>query len=111
MYANADIYLLDDPLSAVDSKVGRHIVEKCIQGVLKRKAVILITHQLQYCDMASEIIILRKGEIEARGRYEDLKDGNWDFKTESSINFDIDQMEEPENVEDIKTHIGFNGST
>ena len=98
MYANADIYLLDDPLSAVDSKVGRHIVEKCIQEVLKTKVIILVTHLLQYCELASEIIVLKKGEIEARGRYEDLRDGNWDFSTESSINFDIDQMEEPENI-------------
>lgn len=42
-----DIYLLDDPLSAVDSHVGQHIFESCIKGTLRGKTIILVTHQLQ----------------------------------------------------------------
>ena len=42
-----DIYLLDDPLSAVDSHVGNHIFNYCIRGALKDKTVIFVTHQLQ----------------------------------------------------------------
>lgn len=35
VYRQADIYLLDDPLSAVDTHVGKHIFEKCVRGFLK----------------------------------------------------------------------------
>ncbi|TFK08994.1 UDP-N-acetylhexosamine pyrophosphorylase-like protein 1 [Platysternon megacephalum] len=47
VYANRDIYLLDDPLSAVDAHVGKYIFEKCIKEALKGKTVVLVTHQLQ----------------------------------------------------------------
>ena len=42
-----DLYLLDDPLSAVDSHVGQHIFESCIKGELSGKTIVLVTHQLQ----------------------------------------------------------------
>lgn len=47
VYSNRDIFLLDDPLSAVDAHVGKHIFEECIKKELKGKSVILVTHQLQ----------------------------------------------------------------
>ena len=57
VYREADIYLLDDPLSAVDAHVGKHLMEDCIVGFLKNKTVILATHQLQYLNMVDNIII------------------------------------------------------
>ncbi|XP_018534344.1 ATP-binding cassette sub-family C member 4 isoform X1 [Lates calcarifer] len=47
VYQEADIYLLDDPLSAVDAEVGKHLFEQCICGLLRNKCRILVTHQLQ----------------------------------------------------------------
>uniref|UniRef100_A0A674DUI3 ATP binding cassette subfamily C member 12 n=1 Tax=Salmo trutta TaxID=8032 RepID=A0A674DUI3_SALTR len=47
VYSNKDIILLDDPLSAVDAHVGKHIFEECIKKTLKGKSIILVTHQLQ----------------------------------------------------------------
>jgi ATP-binding cassette, subfamily C (CFTR/MRP), member 4 len=44
VYSDADIYFLDDPLSAVDPKVARAIFKKCVRGALKDKIVILCTH-------------------------------------------------------------------
>jgi ABC-type multidrug transport system fused ATPase/permease subunit len=48
IYSDADIYLLDDPLSAVDPAVASSIYNECIQNALKDKLVILVTHQLQF---------------------------------------------------------------
>ncbi|OWF39707.1 Multidrug resistance-associated protein 9 [Mizuhopecten yessoensis] len=47
VYSKRDIYLLDDPLSAVDVHVGQHLFHKCIDNVLRDKTVVLVTHQLQ----------------------------------------------------------------
>lgn len=46
IYAQADVYLLDDVLSAVDAHVGEHIFKHCIRGMLRDKAVIMVTHQV-----------------------------------------------------------------
>ena len=48
LYSDADIYLLDDPISAVDSKVAKSIFQKCIRQLAKEKIVILVTHQISY---------------------------------------------------------------
>ena len=48
VYSDAVIYLLDDPLSAVDAHVARFLVEKCLLGILREKTVVLVTHQLQF---------------------------------------------------------------
>lgn len=61
VYRQADIYLLDDPLSAVDTHVGKHLFEQCMRGYLKEKVVILVTHQLQFLQQADQIVILEKG--------------------------------------------------
>lgn len=60
VYFDADIYLLDDPLSAVDSHVGRHLFDNCIMQHLKHKVRILVTHQLQFLKSASQILILKE---------------------------------------------------
>ncbi len=56
VYNNADIYLLDDPLSAVDAHVGEHIFHQCIHGqVLAGKTRLLVTHHLHVlpqCDLS-----------------------------------------------------------
>ncbi|CAG9769762.1 unnamed protein product [Ceutorhynchus assimilis] len=54
VYKQADIYLLDDPLSAVDTHVGKALFEQCITGFLRDKTVVLITHQLQYLKEVEE---------------------------------------------------------
>uniref|UniRef100_A0A671M1F4 ATP-binding cassette sub-family C member 5 n=1 Tax=Sinocyclocheilus anshuiensis TaxID=1608454 RepID=A0A671M1F4_9TELE len=72
VYSNRDIFLLDDPLSAVDAHVGKHIFEECIKKELKGKSVILVTHQLQYLEFCDEVLLLDNGEIKEAGTHSDL---------------------------------------
>lgn len=63
MYSDSDIYLLDDPLSAVDSKVGKQIFSRAIKGILKDKTVILATHHINYAKESNHVILLEEGQI------------------------------------------------
>ena len=58
IYRRADVYLLDDPLSAVDTVVGRRLFEACLKGVLCSSVVVLVTHQLQYAQLADAMLVL-----------------------------------------------------
>lgn len=58
VYREADIYLLDDPLSAVDIHVSKHLYDECVNGYLANKTRILVTHQVHHLKSADEIIIL-----------------------------------------------------
>ncbi|GMF01009.1 unnamed protein product [Ambrosiozyma monospora] len=58
VYAGKDIILLDDVLSAVDAKVGRHIVNNCLLGYLKDKTRVLATHQLSMIGSADKVVFL-----------------------------------------------------
>ncbi|KAL7913363.1 P-loop containing nucleoside triphosphate hydrolase protein [Trichoderma velutinum] len=74
VYARADIYLLDDVLSAVDSHVGRHIIENVLgpRGLLSTKTRILATNAISVLKQASYITLLKDGETVERGTYEQL---------------------------------------
>ncbi|CAI4507663.1 BFH_collapsed_G0022780.mRNA.1.CDS.1 [Saccharomyces cerevisiae] len=58
VYKKKDIYLFDDVLSAVDSRVGKHIMDECLTGMLANKTRILATHQLSLIERASRVIVL-----------------------------------------------------
>ncbi|CAG5017723.1 unnamed protein product [Parnassius apollo] len=81
VYKRADIYLLDDPLSAVDAHVGRHLFESCVVGYLRNTTRILVTHQLQFLRDVDQIIILKNGTIAAAGDFETLSASGLDFAT------------------------------
>lgn len=80
VYSDADIYLLDDPLSAVDAKVGKHIFENCINGLLSTKVRVLVTHQLQYMKSADYIAIFDKGNVANQGKYDQMKEAGLDIE-------------------------------
>uniref|UniRef100_A0A5G2R8U0 Multidrug resistance-associated protein 4 n=1 Tax=Sus scrofa TaxID=9823 RepID=A0A5G2R8U0_PIG len=75
LYQDADIYLLDDPLSAVDAGVSR-----CIRQALREKITILVTHQLQYLKDASQILILKDGKIMKKGTFAEFPKPGVDFE-------------------------------
>ncbi|XP_071287075.1 ATP-binding cassette sub-family C member 4 isoform X4 [Agelaius tricolor] len=79
VYQDADIYLLDDPLSAVDAEVGRHLFEKCICQALRQKISVLVTHQLQYLRAANQILILKDGKMVGKGTYAEFLKSGIDF--------------------------------
>lgn len=60
LYRDADIYLLDDPLSAVDPKVATHLFERAIKEYLNGKICVLVTHQVQFSENATQIIVLNQ---------------------------------------------------
>ncbi|XP_014222078.1 multidrug resistance-associated protein 1 isoform X3 [Trichogramma pretiosum] len=74
IYNNSDIYFLDDPLSAVDSHVGKHIFENLIgpHGLMKKKTRILVTHGITYLPEVDNIVVLKDGEISESGTYKEL---------------------------------------
>jgi len=72
VYSKADIYLLDDPLSAVDVRVARHLMDHCISGCLKNKCVILVTHQSKFLKNADQVLELKNGSIETRGSFSEI---------------------------------------
>lgn len=78
-YRKAAIYLLDDPLSAVDTHVSKHLFEQCLRDFLKEKTVILVTHQLQFLQYVDQIVIMAHGRVEAVGSYDNLKDRGLNF--------------------------------
>ena len=67
LYANKDIYLLDDILSAVDVHVGKFLMEKAIIGYLSGKTVIMPTHAVKYLESADNIVVMKKGRILTSG--------------------------------------------
>ncbi|XP_032086464.1 multidrug resistance-associated protein 1-like isoform X2 [Thamnophis elegans] len=74
VYADTDIYLLDDPLSAVDAHVGKHIFDKVIgpKGLLRHKTRILVTHGVSYLPLMDTVVVLSEGKISEMGSYQEL---------------------------------------
>jgi ATP-binding cassette subfamily C (CFTR/MRP) protein 4 len=92
VYHDSDVYLLDDPLSAVDPKVANHIFNNCIFNYLRnrKKTVVLVTHQLQFLRKADKVMVLDKGKMIAFGSYSDLLSANFDFL--SHLEADVKKM-------------------
>lgn len=81
-YSEADIIFLDDPLSAVDSHVAKHIFERVIsnkKGILKEKTRLMITNNLSLLPDVDNIIVLKDGRISETGTYTQLMENKGDF--------------------------------
>jgi ATP-binding cassette subfamily C (CFTR/MRP) protein 1 len=99
VYQHSDIYLLDDPLSAVDAHVGQAIFNNCIRDYLDGTTRILVTHQLQYLPYVDHIIVLKKGEIVEMGTYEQLMSHGLDFSSLMTTHVNVASQSEREQAE------------
>ncbi|KAJ0967386.1 hypothetical protein J5N97_024303 [Dioscorea zingiberensis] len=79
LYQDADIYLLDDPFSAVDAHTGTELFMEYILTALASKTVVFVTHQVEFLPAADLILVLKEGHIIQAGKYEDLLLAGTDF--------------------------------
>ena len=93
VYVEADLYLLDDPFSALDLKVAQHIFRECIKGLLGQKTRLLTTHHERVIREADDIIVLCKGRILGKGSLTELKENG-------KLNTTVDSLYEKANETD-----------
>ncbi|XP_062269788.1 ATP-binding cassette sub-family C member 3 isoform X2 [Platichthys flesus] len=81
LYSDADVYLLDDPLSAVDAHVAKHIFDNLIgpEGALKGKTRILVTHGISFLPQVDNIMVIVEGRVSEMGSYQELLTQNGAF--------------------------------
>ncbi|KAH9602492.1 hypothetical protein KSS87_020951 [Heliosperma pusillum] len=79
LYQDADIYLFDDPFSAVDAHTGSHLFKECLLGLLDSKTVIYVTHQVEFLPTADLILVMKDGKIMQAGKYNDILASGTDF--------------------------------
>ncbi|XP_028790570.1 ABC transporter C family member 8-like [Neltuma alba] len=72
VYNDADVYLLDDPFSAVDAHTAAILFNDCVLNALKKKTVILVTHQVEFLSQVDKILVMEGGVVTQSGCYEDL---------------------------------------
>ena len=101
VYSQADIYILDDALSAVDAHVGKHIFEKVLgsKGMLRTKARLLVTHGIQYLSRCDQIMLLKDGTVGEVGNYKNLMDRKhllWNLINEYGNHEEEQKVEESE---------------
>ncbi|KAI4307896.1 hypothetical protein L6164_031023 [Bauhinia variegata] len=79
VYQDADIYLFDDPFSALDAHTGSHLFKQCLLGLLSSKTVIYVTHQVEFLPAADLILVMKDGKITQCGKYNNLLNSGTDF--------------------------------
>ncbi|OQV17365.1 Canalicular multispecific organic anion transporter 2 [Hypsibius exemplaris] len=102
VYSDADVYFLDDPLSAVDAHVGKHIFEQVVgpNGLLKGKTRVLVTHGISFLPQTDQIVVLSLGSVSEVGSYNQLLENDGAF-AEFLRTYLLDEMEAREEEEQV----------
>ncbi|XP_059662406.1 ABC transporter C family member 3-like isoform X1 [Cornus florida] len=79
LYQDADIYLFDDPFSAVDAHTGTHLFKECLLRFLGSKTVIYVTHQVEFLPAADLILVMKDGKITQAGKYKEILNSGSNF--------------------------------
>ncbi|KAI8612387.1 P-loop containing nucleoside triphosphate hydrolase protein, partial [Chytriomyces sp. MP71] len=105
LYFNSNIVLMDDPLSAVDAHVGKHIFNECIKKAMAGKTRLLVTHQLHFVPEADIVITMKDGHISEMGTYESLMKAKGDFfdlmSSYGGISVDDNDAAETATIKDV----------
>lgn len=102
VYSNSDVYIFDDPLSALDAHVGRQVFERCIKGELRGKTRVLVTNQLHFLSQVDRIILVHQGTVKEEGTFEELSNNGVLFKKLMENAGKMEEyVEENEDVEEI----------
>ncbi|KAJ0964619.1 hypothetical protein J5N97_025757 [Dioscorea zingiberensis] len=72
VYNDADVYLLDDPFSAVDAHTAAILFKECVLVALEKKTVIFVTHQIDFLDEVDRILVIENSQVKQAGKYEEL---------------------------------------
>ncbi|CAK7349265.1 unnamed protein product [Dovyalis caffra] len=80
VYQDADIYLFDDPFSAVDAHTGTQLFQECLMGILKDKTILYVTHQVEFLPAADIILVMQNGRIAQAGTFSELLRQNIGFE-------------------------------
>uniref|UniRef100_A0A673JLY4 Multidrug resistance-associated protein 7-like n=1 Tax=Sinocyclocheilus rhinocerous TaxID=307959 RepID=A0A673JLY4_9TELE len=104
VYMDKEIYLLDDPLAAVDADVAHHLMEKCILGILKNKTRILCTHRIEFVDKADVVVLMDNGMIVKTGTsfHKACPLGSLNRNFVNAIGREEEEANEPELVAELK---------
>ena len=81
VYANRDIVILDDPLSALDVHVGKEVFGELVKKHLKDKTVVLVTHDWGLLSSADKIIFLEDGSVSVSKSVEKMAEASETFRT------------------------------
>ncbi|XP_078432369.1 multidrug resistance-associated protein 3 [Wolffia australiana] len=79
LYHDADVFLFDDPFSAVDAHTGSHLFKECLLGMLATKTVIFVTHQVEFLPSADLILVMKNGRITQAGKYQEILRSGTEF--------------------------------
>ncbi len=102
-YADTDIVLLDDPLSAVDAHVGREIFNKCIRRYMSGKTRILVTNGQQFLPYVDRIIVMDKGQIVEQGTYQELTGDDSFFIRHIQVSLKVDIQDQQKDESERST--------
>ena len=105
IYSNADIYIIDDCLSALDAYVGRKIYENVLKGELKNKTIIFITHALHYVTEADRVAVMKNGrivEIDTPSALQANANSEYNRLTVNTKHAEIEEEKKPEGEDTTK---------
>ncbi|CAL5345398.1 unnamed protein product [Camellia sinensis] len=104
VYSNADVYIFDDPLSALDAHVGRQVFNNCIKGELQGKTRVLVTNQLHFLPQVDKVILISEGMVKEEGTFEELSRSGTLFKklmeNAGKMEEHVDEKESGDEMED-----------
>ncbi|XP_058071596.1 ABC transporter C family member 2-like [Magnolia sinica] len=98
VYSNSDVYIFDDPLSALDAHVGRQVFDKCIKDELRGKTRVLVTNQLHFLPHVDKIILVHEGMVKEEGTFDELTNSGALFQRLMENAGKLEEQEEEKEV-------------